>query len=191
MRNSEKINQRFNLFYSDEEQMKPHITEPISLKLLGCVYYGDPCHSYEAGSIKNEVGRLWERFGRIFSAHFKVLESIIVEKGVAWEAHIQTEDYTNTQEYTVFAGIEVTDPPVEPLDFFYKKLPTTKYAVFKLKGNDFVNVVKHIYSEWLPASKYKESHGYMLWRYNEKTKDLSDPECILEAYIPVEEKNVD
>ena len=159
--------------------MKPHITEPISLKLLGCVYYGDPCHSHEAGSIKNEIGRLWERFGRIYSAHFKDLENIIVEKGVAWEAHIQTEEYTNTQEYTIFAVVEVTGSSAKPLDFFCKTLPTTKYAVFKLKGNDVVNGLNNIYSEWLPASKYKESHGYMLWRYDEKTKDLNDPECVL------------
>ncbi len=110
--------------------MKPHITEPISLKLLGCVYYGDPCHSHESGSIKNEIGRLWERFGRIYSAHVEEIESIIVKKGVVWEAHIQTEEYENTKEYTIFAGVQVTDSSAKPLDFFYKELPTTKYAVF-------------------------------------------------------------
>jgi AraC family transcriptional regulator len=72
--------------------MKPHITEPISLKLLGCVYYGDPCHSHEAGSIKNEIGHLWERFGKNYSKHVNELQNVTVDKNVAWEAHIQTEE---------------------------------------------------------------------------------------------------
>ncbi|MGD2066593.1 MAG: GyrI-like domain-containing protein [Candidatus Bathyarchaeota archaeon] len=171
--------------------MKSHITKSISLKLLGCVYYGDPFHSHEAGSIKNEIGRLWERFGRTYSKHIDELKSIIVEENVGWEAHIQTEEYVTTNEYTIFAGIQVTEPPTNPLSFFYKELPTTKYAVFKLKGKDFPTGLAYIYSEWLPASEYKESHGYMLWRYDEKTKGLDDPDCILEAYIPIEEKHVD
>jgi AraC family transcriptional regulator len=171
--------------------MKPHITEPISLKLLGCVFYGDPFHSYKEGSIKNEIGRLWERFEKTYSTHIDALKDITVQKDVAWEAHIQTDEYENTKDYTIFAGVEVTKPSATPIGFFYKELPTTKYAVFKLKGNDFVTGLGYIYNEWLAASKYKESHGYMLWRYDEKTKDLTDPDCILEAYIPIEEKNVD
>ena len=172
--------------------MKPHITEPISLKLLGCVYYGDPCHSHEAGSIKNEVGRLWERFGKTCSKHISELGGIVVEENVAWEAHIQTEEDVTSKEYTVFAGIQVREPPTVPIDFFYKEFPATKYAVFKVKGTDFVNGLAYIYSEWLPASGYKESYGYMLWRYDEKTKSLDDPDCVLEAYIPItEEKQVD
>ncbi len=171
--------------------MKPQITEPISLKLLGCVFYGNPFHNHKEGSIKNEIGRLWERFGKICSAHADELKNIIVEQGVAWEAHIQTEQYTKANEYTIFAGVEVSKPSEVPVDFFYKQLPTTKYAIFKLKGNDFVNGLGNIYNQWLPASKYQESYGYMLWRYNETTKDLNDPDCVLEAYIPVEEKKVD
>lgn len=171
--------------------MKPQITEPISLKLLGCVFYGNPFHSHEGGSIKNEIGRLWERFGKKFAAHAEELEKIIVEKGVGWEVHIQTEEYSDTKEYTIFAGVEVSKPSEVPIDFFYKQLPITKYAVFQLKGNDFVNGLDYVYNNWLPASKYKESYGYMLWRYDEKTKDLNDPDCVLEAYIPVEEKKVD
>jgi predicted transcriptional regulator YdeE len=118
-----------------------------------------------------------------------MLQKIIVEKNVAWEAHIQTEEYATSKEYTIFAGMQVTKLPTSPIDFFYKELPKTKYAVFQLKGNDFVNGLEYIYNMWLPASKYEESYGYMLWRYDEKTKNLDDPDCVLEAYIPVEEKN--
>lgn len=171
--------------------MKPRITKALSLKLLGCVYYGDPFHSHKGGSIKNEIGRLWERFEKTYSKHIEELKNVIVENTVAWEAHIQTEDYVTSKEYTVFAGIQVSEPPTTPIDFFYKELPKTKYAVFKLKGNEFPKGLAYIYNEWLPTSEYKESHGYMLWRYDEKTKGLADPDCVLEAYIPVEEKNVD
>ena len=171
--------------------MKPRITEPFTLKLLGSVYYGDPFHSHKGGSIKNEIGRLWERFEKTYSKQITTLQNVIVDKNVAWEAHIQTEEYATTKEYTVFAGIEVTKPLVAPIDFFYKELSATKYAVFKLMGNDFVNGLAYIYNTWLPRSEYTESHGYMLWWYDEKTKNLDDPDCILEAYIPVEEKTVD
>lgn len=171
--------------------MKPHVTEPMTLKLLGCIYYGDPFHSHKEGSIKNEIGRLWERFGKTYALHMDELKNVIVEGNVAWEAHIQTEQYASTKEYTVFAGIQVTKPPTTPIDFFYKELPETRYAVFRIKGQEFSEGVSYIYGEWLPASKYSESHGYMLWRYDEQTKDLDDPDCILEAYIPIEEKQVD
>jgi AraC family transcriptional regulator len=171
--------------------MKPRITTPISLKLLGVVYYGDPFHSHEGGNVKNEIGRLWKRFYKTYTTHIDELKEVTVEQNVAWEAHIQTEEYENTSEYTIFAGIEVTKPTSPPLGFFYKELPKTRYAVFKLKGNDFMTGLDYIYNKWFPTSKYKESHGYMLWRYDEKTKDLDDPECTLEAYIPVEEKNID
>ena len=191
MTNSKIINQDFNLFYFDDEQMKPRVTKPISLKLLGCVYYGNPFHSHKEGNIKNEIGRLWERFEKTCSTHIDNVKKLLVEKNVAWEAHIQTQEYGNTKEYTIFAGIEVSRPASTPINFFYKELPKTKYAVFKIKGNSFTTSLDYIYNTWLPTSKYKESHGYMLWRYDEKTKDLDDPECILEAYIPIEEKNVD
>lgn len=191
MSNGEKINQDFNLFYCNDEQMKPHITKPISLKLLGVVYYGDPFHSHKEGSVKNEIGRLWERFYKTYSTHINEMKDISVENDVAWEVHIQTEAYETTKEYTIFAGIEVSEPTAAPIGFFYKELPKTKYAVFQLKGNDFMTGLDYIYNKWFPTSKYKESHGYMLWRYDEKTKDLGDPDCILEAYIPVEEKTVD
>lgn len=188
---SEKINQDFNLLYCNDQQMKPRVTKQISLKLLGCIYYGDPFHSHKGGSVQNEIGRLWERFYKTYSKHIDELKKLSVEENVAWEAHIQTQEYEKTREYTIFAGIEVNEPTTTSIDFFYKELPKTKYAVFKLKGNTFPTGLAYIYNTWLPASKYKESHGYMLWRYDEKTKSLDDPDCILEAYIPVEEKKVD
>jgi AraC family transcriptional regulator len=171
--------------------MRPRVTKPLSLKLLGCVYYGNPCHSHEEGSIKNEIGRLWERFCKIYSTHRAELANIIIEKNVSWEAHIQTEAYADTKEYTVFAGIQVSRPVATPIAFFYKELPRTKYAIFKIKGQEFSASINDIYKSWLPTSKYKESHGYMLWRYDEKTKNLDEPDCILQAYIPIEEKQID
>ena len=171
--------------------MKPRVTEPISLKLLGCVFYGDPFHSYKEGSIQNEIGLLWERFEKTVSNHIDEIQRIAVEKNVAWEAHIQTQEYENTKKYSIFAGIEVNDPATTPINFFYKELPRTRYAVFEIKGNTFTTGLEYIYNTWLPASEYKEAHGYMLWRYDEKTKNLEDPDCVLEAYIPIEEKNSD
>jgi AraC family transcriptional regulator len=171
--------------------MKPLITEPLTLHLIGCVYYGDPFHSYEAGSIKNEIGRLWERFEKIYSKHTEEFRKVTVDEKVAWEAHIQTEEYNETKEYTIFAGMEVSKPISNPIDLFYKKLPLTRYAIFRIKGENFVKILNYIYSEWFQTSKYQESYSYMLWRYDEMYKDLDDPQSELQAYIPVEEKKVD
>jgi AraC family transcriptional regulator len=168
--------------------MKPQVTNEISLKLLGCAYYGDPFHSQREGDIKNEIGRLWERFYKIYSEHACELKQIIIQENVVWEAHIQTAEYANTHEYTVFTGVQVKEPAATPIEFFFKELPTTKYAVFRIKGTEFITSLNSIYNRWLPNSKYKESYGYMLWRYDEKTKSLDDPACILQAYIPIEEK---
>lgn len=171
--------------------MKPRVTKPISLKLFGCAYHGAPFHSHREGSTKNEIGRLWERFYKIYSAHLDELKNIVAEENVAWEAHIQTAEYANTKEYTIFAGIQVREPAATPIEFFYKELPQTKYAVFRIKGKEFITSLDYIYNTWLPNSKYTESQSYMLWRYDEKTKALGDPDCVLMAYIPIEERRID
>ena len=170
------------------KKLEPCITKPMTMKLIGCVYYGDPFHSHEEGSIENEIGRLWKRFSRIYSMYTNEIKKVLVDEKVAWEAHIQTEEYEKKKDYTVFTGIEVNEPVSIPIDFFYKKLPKTKYAVFKMKGREFITGLDYIYNKWLRTSEYKESHGYMLWRYDEKTKELDDPQSELQAYIPVEEK---
>ncbi|NMB70503.1 GyrI-like domain-containing protein [candidate division WWE3 bacterium] len=172
-------------------KMRPRVTKPLSLKLLGCVYYGNPFHSHEEGSIKNEIGLLWERFYKIYSTHMAELADVIVEKNVSWEVHIQTEELANAKDYTVFAGIQVSRPIEKPIAFFYKELPKTRYAVFEIKGREFMSSLNYIYNNWLPTSKYNESHGYMIWRYDEKAKHLDDPECTLQAYIPIEENKID
>lgn len=168
----------------------PVITEKTTLTLAGCVFYGDPIGSHGEGSTENEIGRLWERFMCLSRAYQEQLSCISVEEGVAWEAHIQSEESDEPNEYTVFAGVEVKEPPPLPLAFFYKVLPDTKYAVFTLKAGEFSIGLNQIYGEWLPSSGYRESHTYMLWRYDVETfRGLDDPESVIQAYIPVEEKS--
>jgi AraC family transcriptional regulator len=171
--------------------LTPHITQPTAKKLLGCVYYGDPFHSYAEGSTENEIGRLWTRFGRIYSIHLSVLNQVRIEENVAWEAHIQTEEYDETKEYTVFVGIEVREPPARPIALFYKTFPKTRYAIFTIKSEEFITSLEYIYNIWLPHSTYQESHSYMLWRYDEQSTDFTDPHSILQAFIPIEEKTID
>ena len=167
---------------------RPMITEKIALTLAGCVFYGDPIGSHGAGSTENEIGRLCERFMRLSKEHREQLNSVTVEEGVAWEAHIQSEKSDEPNEYTVFVGIEVNEPPPIPLGFFYKALPGTRYTVFTLKAEEFTIGLDWIYSEWLPSSKYHESHTYMLWRYDMETfRGFEDSDSVIQAYIPVEE----
>jgi len=62
-----------------EDLAKPEkieIVEPHKrLKLIGCVYYGDPFHSKEGWNIENEIGILWKRFMNLCEKHNEIPHS--------------------------------------------------------------------------------------------------------------------
>ncbi|MCK9152280.1 GyrI-like domain-containing protein [Methanobacterium alcaliphilum] len=164
---------------------KIEVTDVKALKLMGCVYYGDPFHSNQEWSTENEIGVTWNRFHRLCYLH----EEILCEKAigdVAYEVHIQPDDYKETGKFYVYVGVEVKKLDEMPLEMFAKTLPPTKYAVFTYKGEDMFNGGTYIWSEWLPSSEYEESYPYMLQAYDKsRFRGLDDPESEVDFYVPV------
>lgn len=164
---------------------EPVITEEITLNLSGMVYYGNPVHTYEGWNIHNEVGKLWDRFIKRLMSNQEDINRYTVEPGIAFEAHI-AESGELDQEYHIFVGIETTQPIREPVEFFHKVFPETRYAVFTAKGLDMAQQMEEVYEEWLPNSPYVESYPYMLQRYDQtKFKGLNDPDSEIEFMIPI------
>jgi len=175
---------------STHDQPKPQkikIIGEISLKLVGCVYYGDPFHSNEEWSVKNEIGVLWNRFYKLYGEFGDVLQKGAVD--VAYELHLQPEDYHETGKFYVYVGIEVENLDEMPIEMFCKTLPLTKYAVFTFKGEDMFKGGEYIWNEWLPNSEYDEAHPYMVLAYHKnRYKGLEDPESEVDFLVPVTDK---
>ena len=76
--------------------VKPIIIEHKILKLLGCVYYGNPFHSAEEWSYENEIGKLWNRFGELTYKYSKLLKGISIDRDIAYEVHLEPEEFKKT-----------------------------------------------------------------------------------------------
>lgn len=179
---------------SANDQPKPQkikITGKISLKLVGCVYYGDPFHSNKEWSVKNEIGVLWNRFYRLYGQFEDLLRKWAVDD-VAYELHLQPEDYQETGKFYVYVGIEVKNLDEMPIEMFCKALPPTKYAVFTFKGEDMFNGGEYIWNEWLPNSGYDEAYPYMVLAYHKnRYKGMEDPGSEIDFLVPVKNKPED
>ncbi|WP_236950999.1 MULTISPECIES: GyrI-like domain-containing protein [Methanobacterium] len=176
---------------SNQDQPKPQkikITGEISLKLVGCVYYGDPFHSNEEWSVNNEIGVLWGRFYKLYGELGDVLQKGAVGD-VAYELHLQPEDYPETGKFYVYVGIEVENLDEMPIEMFCKALPPTKYAVFTFKGEDMFSGGEYIWNEWLSRSKYDEAHPFMILAYHKnRYKGMEDPESEVDFLVPIKNK---
>jgi AraC family transcriptional regulator len=88
--------------------VKPRIIEKGEMIIVGMVYYGDPFHDTAAAPEQNEIGKLWGRFNTYWEGHRDAFKHQVNDK-VAWELHIGTDEYKETKEYFVMAGIEVSE----------------------------------------------------------------------------------
>jgi predicted transcriptional regulator YdeE len=153
------------------------------------VYFGNPVHTHEGWTEGNEIGKLWDRFSKIFIDNAKTLSYITVEPGIAYEAHIAYAGESN-QEYHIFVGIETSEPVTYPIELFYKVMPRTKYAVFTAKGSNMANQIETIYTEWLPNSSYVESYPMLIQKYDQKRfNSLDDPESEIDFMVPIKERD--
>ncbi|BDZ70780.1 GyrI-like domain-containing protein [Methanobacterium petrolearium] len=164
------------------------VTGVKTLKLVGCVYYGDPFHSNEEWSTENEIGVTWSRFQRLCYFHDEMLHKEALGD-VAYEVHIQPDDYKDTGNFYVYVGVEVKNLDEMPIEMFGKTLPSTKYVVFTFKGEDMFNGGNYIWNEWLPDSKYDESYPYMVLAYDKnRFRGINDPKSEVDFYVPVKLK---
>jgi AraC family transcriptional regulator len=168
---------------------KIEITGEKTLKLVGCVYYGDPFHSSEEWSIENEIGILWNRFFRLCQTYGDILQEEAVND-FAYEVHIQPDDYKQTGKFYVYVGIEVKELEIMPVEMFCKVLPATKYAIFTFKGEDMFKGCEYIWNYWLPGSGYEEAHPFMVQAYHKnRFMGMENPESEVDFYVPVKKQD--
>lgn len=167
---------------------EPVITDRITLKLTGMVYYGNPVHTYEDWNVHNEIGKLWERFTEVCIRNAEIIEKHATEPNVAYEAHIAYPDQPD-QAYHIFVGFQTDVPLSTPIELFYKEMPATRYAIFTGKGKDMLVQMEKIYTEWLPNSLYIESYPMLIERYDQtRFKGLDNPDSEIDFMVPIKER---
>ncbi|MFX0015884.1 MAG: GyrI-like domain-containing protein [Promethearchaeota archaeon] len=161
------------------------------LRLLGCVFYGDPFHSVGGWSEENEIGLTWQRFMRLYEKHKAFIQQFCMKCEVMYEVHLEPEEYKNTKKFYVFTGIEITDSPEIPLELFNMTLPVSKYGIFTFKGENIFRGGEFIYNEWLPDSNYEEAHPFLIQAYDQRFKGMESSlleESELDYHIPIKLK---
>ncbi|MFX0205596.1 MAG: GyrI-like domain-containing protein [Candidatus Hodarchaeota archaeon] len=166
---------------------EPIILENKLFRLLGCVFYGDPFHEAEEWSYENEIGKLWQRFMELSSKKYvRLLRKICVDNNIAYELHLEPEEYMKTKNYYVFVGMEVENSEEVPLEMFIKVLPKIDYVVFTTTLENKLEQGGYIYKTWLPENGLAQSFPYVIQLYDRRRyRGLEDPESEIDWYIPV------
>lgn len=125
-----------------------------------------------------DIYGLWQRFEK----NSRYIKHQIAGKG--YEVHIQ-EDTAPVMHFCL-AGVEVQKIEDLPLEFFAKTIPASRYAVFThyLKDGGFGEAFKAVY-DWLKESEYAAAYPFDIQCYDERFKGQSDPESVIEIYIPI------
>jgi AraC family transcriptional regulator len=166
--------------------IEPSILENKIFKLLGCVFYGNPFHSAEEWSYENEIGKLWQRFGALSFKYNLLLNKICIDNNIAWELHLEPDEYEATKNYFVMVGMEVSIVDEIPLEMFVKILPKTAYLVFNSSMENKFELGAYVYKEWMPKNGYDQAFPYVLQLYDRRRyKGLDDPQSEIDWYIPV------
>ena len=169
--------------------MELRIIEQDEMTIIGMVTYGNPFKDPGAAPEQNEIGKLWTRFNAYWDSHREAFKHEVSTK-VAWELHIVTDEYKETQEYFVMVGVEVQKIEDLPAPIFAKVLPAGSCAVFTLQGEQMTgNWGDAIYKEWLPASAYEEAYSCTIERYDgDRFKGWGDPGSEVEIWVPIKAK---
>ncbi len=120
--------------------------------------------------------------------HPDAFERVINPK-CSYELHIGTDEYEETHEYYVMAGVEIEADALAsmPEVSFAKVLPPQTYAVFTLKGEAMTsNWGDAIYQHWMPESGHKETASITIEVYDgDRFKSFDDPDSELDVWVPL------
>lgn len=173
------------------EPLKIEIIEhKVPMKLLGCIFYGNPFHSVKGWDTENEIGQTWKRFMGLYKKYEDIIVNNIVNKKTAYEVHIQPDDYKLTKKFYVFIGTEVKETKDAPLEMDIKILPPTLYASFTFRGEGMIKGGEFIWGNWLPNSKeYEEAYPYFIQVYEEsRFFGLGNNESEIDYLVPIKLK---
>ncbi|PCJ66312.1 MAG: GyrI-like domain-containing protein [Bacteroidetes bacterium] len=136
----------------------------------------------------NQIFKLWSSF----MPRRKEITNAISSDLFAMQDYDSSVAYENIQAQTLFtawAAVEVSDLEVIPDGMEDIILEPSTYVVFLLKGQqkELQHLMQHIYTEWLPNSKYQADTRVMFQVMGPKYKnnDLSSEE---EVWVPVKLK---
>jgi AraC family transcriptional regulator len=169
------------------ELEKPKIISDKIFRIMGCVYYGNPFHTYKGWDTKNEIGNTWRRFEKISKKYWSFLEKIKTGEDYGFEVHIEPKNYADVKKFHILVGIEVKNLEFFPLEMFYKEFPKTNYLFLtsRYKGNG----IDYYFTEWLPESDYEQSYPYIMQAYSPKRWNNNDLDnSLMDWYIPIKEK---
>ncbi|MFX0210236.1 MAG: GyrI-like domain-containing protein [Candidatus Hodarchaeota archaeon] len=174
-----------------EEPKIEIIEDKTLLRLVGCVFYGDPFHSAEGWSVETEIGMVWNRFLNLYKKNKKLILKHQVNPDISYEVHIEPEEYKETKKFYIFVGVEVKELENIPLEMYLKILPATMYAKFTFQGNNIFKGGNYIYQEWLPQSIYQEAYPFLIQAYDQTHfKGLDNKKSELDYYVPIAHKDV-
>jgi AraC family transcriptional regulator len=172
------------------QALSPKLIPSTALRLLGCLFYGDPFHSAKEWSYDNEIGHLWNRFYHIFKKYEFILEQLNVDPDFMFEVHIEPIEYKEIKKYNVFVGISIENETDIPIDLFLKPFPLTQYLTFTTRAMDH-DAAEYVFRHWLmsPNSQFIQAYPYAIQRYNvKKFKNLEDPSSEINWMIPIKPK---
>ncbi len=106
-----------------------------------------------------------------------------------YNAALDYHNYNLATNYTLWAGVEVTDISTIPPGFESLTIKGGLYAVFLHKGlpSNFKQTMDYIYLEWLPQSKYAIDHRPHFEVLGDKYQN-NHPDSEEEVWVPIKLK---
>jgi len=164
--------------------MTHKITSVKTIILAGIDFFGKPFDKAGGWSEENEIGKLWKRFNGFYERNKDSIKNKVSESGYELWAEFDGE----AENHYIFVGVEVEKAEEPPLELVIKILPSTRYAIFTLRGEEFkCDWGSKISNNWLPSAGLRQSHNFIIECYDsERFRGPNDPESELDIYVPVE-----
>ena len=165
--------------------MEPQLIDKDQIILVGFSFFGDPFKLSGGWTEENEIGRLWKRFMAYLEEDGQQMQHVHAGGGF-YELHIDQPEMERSGEYEVFVGLEVDRLEAVPVRLSIKILPSTKYAVFTLAGQQIVADWSKEMGDWLARSGYQRAYAYGFQYYDERFKSMQQlDESVLDVYVPI------
>lgn len=150
--------------------LKPNIIHLNDITFVGTEYYGK--------NKNNEIKNLWINFlpqiskiqNRCDSSYYGICKIV-----------------PGSNKYTYLSSVKVTSSSNIPSNMAFKRFPSSKYAVFKFKGNlkTLGQIYEYIYGEWLPHSSFNHTELPDIQVFDKISYINEDEELFIKLLIPI------
>lgn len=158
--------------------MKPRIETLAEKKLVGL--------NMKMSLIQNKTAQLWAEFG----PRIKEIQNRVSDDKISMQIYPKGyfSVFNPATEFEKWACFKVSDFNQIPAGMDSFVLESGLYAVFNYKGSSSdPSVYQYIFSEWVPASKYRLDQRPHFEVLGVKYKN-NDPDSEEEIWIPIKEK---